>query len=1006
MLRKKRGWRIGKQLGSLLTMGKRRKATSHTAVQKKGARGSVSSVRPAAAFFFVPATDLTIQLLTRAVLRDIPCATCGAQIHRIASFSPSMVSTTVLPILEAARAKVQATTSRANAENVNELRPLTGEGVPLLFDPSPYLSVLRAQPLVAPSRTVVALTAAPRPSSTHILSLQRIEVERPSSSVHRRASLFRPPELPELRHFVERQSAEFFLPRLEERARLHQAIPGGIVGVGKEVAAGTLSVVDDLSAPARAVVRALPSHMGFDAYVEEVLPIPTQAVIPKTLAWASGVPKNLPIVSWYLAPPPAPPPVSPEYFGVSVQAAEAVPSLYRAGVSADLSHQETIIDRLERVPERILSVLRQPSRPWHAVGAFAVLLGIVMLMPLGAVSFAAKGEGAKAAILSSSKEGVAALVAAGYTAAQRDGAGAASSFSLAAASFADARAALDQSVGGLRSVAARLPGVGQTVQAVDRLLAVADALAEAGARLSPALIAEQQNPLVVLSGLLLAVHHVTPELVAADASLASLDAAAIPEDVREEFFSLKDAVHVARQTVEGFPEKAEALAMILGRDTRKRYLVVFQNANELRPTGGFIGSIAEVTVDKGVITEIRVPKGGPYDGQGDLRASLLPPLPLRRIAARWEMQDANWFPDFPTSAEKLAWFYEKGGGPSVDGVLALTSDVLPAILTLTGPVSMPAYQRTMTAENVIRETQQIVETEYDLEAHAPKQFIGDLLAVLLERLRASPAEKMIAAGELFATTLQEKTLQMHFFDEEIARVAATAGWNGALSADTGDVLMVVDTNIGGGKTDGVVEKTGTIETDIAPDGTVTHTLTLRYLHRGIPSDPFTGKRYQNYLRLYVPEGSRLVEATGNFGVAPALPPASDDLTEDPLLATSVDAATNAQGGTDQWTEQGRTVFGHWLSVPAGGEAMLRFVYTSGAGVTRQTVNDVLAWIGHDVASYRFRVERQPGAHRALSVQVSSPPVWEVVWQSPDLLGDTGAPSSFTKDRWYAVIFRK
>ncbi|MBP9748996.1 DUF4012 domain-containing protein [Patescibacteria group bacterium] len=975
-------------------MEKRRKQTRRAAVQKKGTRTGATHARTLASFFFVPEIDHTIRLLTRSVLQDIPCATCGRHIHTLTSVA-APVSPVLIPLLSIARQEEQEATP---------VRPLTPAAVPRVFDPAPYLLALRAQPADAARKTLVSLTAVPAPSSTHLLSLREEETAAPSGRARRRAPLFRPAELPEMRHFVERQGAEFSMPALEERVRLHRAVPGGVVGVGKEVVAGTLSTMDGVSAPMRAVIGALPAHMGFGAHVEDVIPVPSKAVVPKTVAWASGVPKNLPVVDWTLTPPPAPPTVAV----FPVIASEEVVEIADAEVGELLSpviRRETVIERLERIPEQILDVLRSPSRPWRSAGAFALLLAMVILTPLGAVSLAAKGEGVKAAILSSSKEGVAALVAAGHTAAARDVAGTASSFSTASASFGEARATLDQSVGGLRSLAAALPGVGQTVQAVDRLLAAADALSLAGAHLAPALAPQNQNPLIVLSALVTAVADVQPDLVAADTSLAALDPETVPKEVREQLLTLKDGLHLARQTLDGFPEKADALATILGRDSRKRYLVVFQNASELRPTGGFIGSIAEVTVDKGLITDIRVPKGGVYDQQGSLRAQLLPPTPMRQITARWEMQDANWFPDFPTSAEKLAWFYQKGGGPSVDGVIAITSDVLPALLALTGPISMPTYHRTMTAENVIRETQQIVETDYDREANTPKQFIGDLLEAVLERLRALPAQKVVAAGDLFAGMLQDKTLQMHFFDEHVERVAAQSGWNGALAADGGDALMVVDTNIGGGKTDSVIQKTGTVATAIAEDGTVTHTLTLHYTHNGIPSDPFSGKRYQDYLRLYVAPGSTLLQATGDFGDTPITPAAGEGLMQDPLLAASFESASFAANETATWAENGRTVFGRWLSLPAGGEATVQFVYTSGVRLASRTSASVATLIGGDVLSYRFLVERQPGSQLSLSAALTAPGAWEAVWRSPDAVADTGTPSFLNRDRLYAVVFR-
>ncbi|HCX28112.1 MAG TPA: hypothetical protein DHI91_03160, partial [Candidatus Portnoybacteria bacterium] len=53
--------------------------------------------------------------------------------------------------------------------------------------------------------------------------------------------------------------------------------------------------------------------------------------------------------------------------------------------------------------------------------------------------------------------------------------------------------------------------------------------------------------------------------------------------------------------------------------------------------------------------------------------------------------DANWFADFPSSAKKIMSFYEKAGGSTADGVISLTPTIIERLLSMTGPIEMPAY---------------------------------------------------------------------------------------------------------------------------------------------------------------------------------------------------------------------------------------------------------------------------------------------------------------------------
>ena len=67
---------------------------------------------------------------------------------------------------------------------------------------------------------------------------------------------------------------------------------------------------------------------------------------------------------------------------------------------------------------------------------------------------------------------------------------------------------------------------------------------------------------------------------------------------------------------------------------------------ELRPTGGFIGSYAIMTFDKGRLAEIVV--NDVYTADGQLKGHVDPPEPIRKYLGEggWFLRDSNWDPDF------------------------------------------------------------------------------------------------------------------------------------------------------------------------------------------------------------------------------------------------------------------------------------------------------------------------------------------------------------------------
>jgi hypothetical protein len=111
--------------------------------------------------------------------------------------------------------------------------------------------------------------------------------------------------------------------------------------------------------------------------------------------------------------------------------------------------------------------------------------------------------------------------------------------------------------------------------------------------------------------------------------------------------------------------------------------------------------------------------------------------------------------------------------------------------------------------------------------------------------------------------------------------------------------MVVDTNLGGGKTDGVIEQNIDLSVEIASDGTITNTLTISRTHHGIQGLLFTGVNNVDYLRVYVPKGSVLLASDGFRAPDPALFEIPDEnwIIDDDLAYGMATASLHPTSGT-------------------------------------------------------------------------------------------------------------
>jgi hypothetical protein len=80
------------------------------------------------------------------------------------------------------------------------------------------------------------------------------------------------------------------------------------------------------------------------------------------------------------------------------------------------------------------------------------------------------------------------------------------------------------------------------------------------------------------------------------------------------------------------------------------------------------------------------------------------PYPFEKMMQikRWKFRDANFYPDYPSSVEKIKYFYRlAGGNDDFDGVLAVNASVLNDALELTGPIVVPGYPGEYNSENAV-----------------------------------------------------------------------------------------------------------------------------------------------------------------------------------------------------------------------------------------------------------------------------------------------------------------
>jgi len=575
-------------------------------------------------------------------------------------------------------------------------------------------------------------------------------------------------------------------------------------------------------------------------------------------------------------------------------------------------------------------------------------------------------------------------------------------FSQAESAFSDAENTIGEVSDGITLLVNIIPQTNRTFDSVTNLITAGKSLSESARLFAKAAdeIQVQNDAALTDKFLILDTYfaQIAPQLAIAEQALARVDSSIVPTEYQSDIQELQKKTPAILKSVQEFNTYSAIIQEILGAEMDKRYLITFQNNTELRATGGFVGSYAQIDLSKGAIKEMNIPGGGSYDIQGQLRDFVEAPEPLQLINPRWEFQDANWFPDFRLSARKMIDFYDAAGGPTVDGLIAINASVLPELLTVLGPIDMPAYERTLHSDNILFEMQKIVENEYseyaaeyEQDSPSPKQFIGDITPIIVERIGELDMQSLLRIADILIDNLSQSEIQFFFTDNDLQANIEDLGWAGKQLPSSLDYLQVINTNIGGGKTDGIIDQDIHLQIEIQEDGSLINTVQITKTHRGLRSALFEGQNNVDYIRLYVPQGSLLLEANG-FEIPPEelFQESSVPLYADEDLDFIMSDKTKHQiSGTDIWNENGKTVFGNWVQTKPGETEELTFTYqlpfTLDLGNSNTILDQIKYKIGlRQLETYSLLVQKQSGVKkRETNVQVILPSGKVVVWSSHD-----------------------
>lgn len=421
--------------------------------------------------------------------------------------------------------------------------------------------------------------------------------------------------------------------------------------------------------------------------------------------------------------------------------------------------------------------------------------------------------------------------------------------------------------------------------------------------------------------------------------------------VRARLVEMKDVIDNAANLFVNAQPLLVNLPAMLGEPSMRRYLVLFQNDKELRATGGFLTAYAVFRIEKGKM--ILENATNIYDLDNALKKKFPAPREISTFhkgVYNLYIRDSNLSPDYKASMQKFLEMYETAAGvEDVNGIIAVDTHVLVEALKILGPETIGG--RVFSADTDKR--CDCPRAVYELEDYSTrpvnyvrterKDIIGILLQQLMQKaLGVSPSQYWGKLFQMLLAEVNEKHVMAYFMKAEEQKASESFNMAGRIMTATEtatlldykegngwDYVHLNNSNMAGAKSNMFVSEKVTKDVTISGD-TVTTKLTVDY------KNPYKGSDcglesgglclnapLRNWVRVYAPSGSTLVESKGI--IAPA------------------DGKSKQM---DTFTDLNKTYFEGFLIVNPMGTARIEVTYTSPVKSTD--------------GKYHLLIQKQPG----------------------------------------------
>lgn len=278
---------------------------------------------------------------------------------------------------------------------------------------------------------------------------------------------------------------------------------------------------------------------------------------------------------------------------------------------------------------------------------------------------------------------------------------------------------------------------------------------------------------------------------------------------------------------------------------RHQIIVILQNNQEIRASGGFMGSFALITIEDGLLKEVQIQDIYQVDGQ--FEGYIEAPRGVKEYLSSGNglrLPDANWHPDFPSSSTQIMRFFALADTSAIEGIIAINLSFVEDAFRIIGDVYLPDYDQQITAENLAEVARADRENFFPGSQQKP-QFLSSLTKVLEQKISYLDLEQKKQLLKLALNNVDHQEIQFFHIDPQIEQIFQTHHLAGELTLSE-NLFYLVESNVGINKANKGIQRE--VELNISDYRTIAR---INFSNKNTQSDRVVDEHlgYVNYQRL-------------------------------------------------------------------------------------------------------------------------------------------------------------